>query len=350
MARIATSGSLARLNRELTIGGGGLAGLSLGSALRQRGVPVTIVEAGRYPRHRVCGEFISGVSSGTLETLGIARLFDDARRPRSLAWQQGDTILHHTNVPEGSLAISRYVLDARLVRHFENLGGVVRTHERATTKPSEGFVWTAGRRPCRGNWIGLKAHVKGLTLAADLEMHACDNGYAGIIEVEQGWANVCGLFRIDPSIRARATDWLPAYLEAGGNIRLAARLRRCEWRAGSFTAVAGFELGRQRVSPGLLAIGDAESMIAPFTGNGMAMAFQAAEVAVEPLAAWSRGECYWQTAQSTVRGALRKRFRRRLAVAECLHPFLIGARGHAVLQSLAAARVLPFNTMLALVR
>ena len=31
-------------------------------------------------------------------------------------------------------------------------------------------------------------------------------------------------------------------------------------------------------------------MIPPVTGNGMSMAFESAELAVAPLAAWSRGE------------------------------------------------------------
>ncbi|HZI32692.1 MAG TPA: NAD(P)-binding protein, partial [Candidatus Binatia bacterium] len=46
--------------KSITIVGGGLAGLTLGIGLRRRDVPVTILEAGEYPRHRVCGEFISG--------------------------------------------------------------------------------------------------------------------------------------------------------------------------------------------------------------------------------------------------------------------------------------------------
>ena len=49
--------------REIEIVGGGLSGLSLGIYLRRRGVPVRILEAGAYPRHKVCGEFVCGVSN-----------------------------------------------------------------------------------------------------------------------------------------------------------------------------------------------------------------------------------------------------------------------------------------------
>jgi 2-polyprenyl-6-methoxyphenol hydroxylase-like FAD-dependent oxidoreductase len=60
------------LNRPITIVGGGLAGLTLGIGLRQRDVPVTLYEAGHYPRHRVCGEFISGRGQQSLVRLGLA--------------------------------------------------------------------------------------------------------------------------------------------------------------------------------------------------------------------------------------------------------------------------------------
>ena len=54
--------------------GGGLAGLTLGIGLRNRGVPVTISEAGEYPRHRVCGEFISGRGVEVLQRLQLTDL------------------------------------------------------------------------------------------------------------------------------------------------------------------------------------------------------------------------------------------------------------------------------------
>ena len=66
--------------KEVRVAGGGLAGLAVAAGLRRQGVPVVVDEAGSYPRHRVCGEFVSGVSGETLERLGIGRVFDDAQR------------------------------------------------------------------------------------------------------------------------------------------------------------------------------------------------------------------------------------------------------------------------------
>ncbi len=350
MARGETRGSLADLKREITIIGGGLAGLSLASALSRHGMPVTVMEAGNYPRHRVCGEFISGTTAETLSRLGIAGLFQDAILHRSLAWHERGRLILRDRFSLPALGISRHCLDERLRRHAESLGVTIKTGMRTRPEPREGLVWTAGRRPKNGSWIGLKAHVRGLPVSADLEMHTGTNGYAGLAGVEDGWINVCGLFRIDRTLEATGSSLLPAYLEAGGNGRLAEALRQCEWRENSFSAVAGFDLGRQAAVPGLLALGDAESMIPPFTGNGMSMAFQAAELATDPLAGWSQGGLSWQAAANGIHHALLRKFRLRLAVAGVMHSILLKPGGRSLLQSLATARLLPLHPLLALVR
>jgi menaquinone-9 beta-reductase len=350
MAWRETRDRMAGLNQEICIAGGGLAGLSLGVALRRSDVPVRILEAGEYPRHRVCGEFISGVSDETLVRLGIAEHFSDALKHRSLGWYDRGKLIHEDHFKQAAFGISRYLLDARLVKQFRDLGGVLETRSRARPEAGIGKVWAAGRRPCRGRWIGLKAHLRNLPQTADLEMHAGANGYVGLAGVEGGWTNVCGLFRLDRSQPGKGESLLPAYLEAGGNVTLAASIRAAEWKAGSFSAVAGFELGPQVPLPGLLMLGDAESMIPPFTGNGMSMAFQAAECALDPLTAWSRGEIAWEKAAQDVRGAVKRRFARRMTVAQALHPILLAASGRALLGKLAARHLLPFQPMLSLIR
>jgi glycine/D-amino acid oxidase-like deaminating enzyme len=72
------------MERVVTIVGGGLSGLSLGIGLQRKGISVILHEAGIYPRHRVCGEFICGTSPGTLRALGIRSL--RRIKHRSTAW------------------------------------------------------------------------------------------------------------------------------------------------------------------------------------------------------------------------------------------------------------------------
>ena len=84
-------------SRPITIVGGGLAGLTLGIGLRQRGIPATVYEAGRYPRHRVCGEFISGNGPAVLRRLALDKLFEDAGaiQTDSAAFFSGANLLRH---------------------------------------------------------------------------------------------------------------------------------------------------------------------------------------------------------------------------------------------------------------
>jgi 2-polyprenyl-6-methoxyphenol hydroxylase-like FAD-dependent oxidoreductase len=311
------------LSETITITGGGLTGLSLAIALRKNGVAVALHEAGSYPRHRVCGEFISGVSRETLETLGIAETLADAQHHRSVTWFSGDTLLRENTLPTTALALSRHLLDDRLQKLATALGVEIHTGSRRKMSPhTPGEVWTAGRKPSKGGWIGLKAHIRGISTTAHLEMHSGPRGYLGITPVEDGWHNACGLFRIDKSITARHADLLPAYLTANGNTALASRIAAAEWREGSFSAVAGFALGLQKPTPGLLSLGDSHAIIPPFTGNGMTMAFQSAETALPHLLAYATGSNSWLASCDLIEKALHTRFHKRLTSAKLLHPLL----------------------------
>ena len=56
---------------DVTITGGGLAGLALSIQLGKAGYRVAVFEKETYPFHKVCGEYISLESWNFLEDLGL---------------------------------------------------------------------------------------------------------------------------------------------------------------------------------------------------------------------------------------------------------------------------------------
>ena len=335
--------------RPIEIIGGGLAGLSLGLSLRRSGVPVTILEAGRYPRHRVCGEFITGLAPKTTARLELAPFLADALSHREVAWflDGGTKPARVQRLPSPALGLGRYALDARLAAAFVEAGGELRTDIRVTDLASRaGRVFATGRRRGRSPWLGLKIHARSLELVRDLELHLGAHAYVGLSRVEDGAVNVCGLFR-RRDLCAKGANLLLAYLQACGLSTLAARLAAAEFDADSFCAVAAVSFDRRVPPADRVCLGDACAMIPPFTGNGMAMAFQSAEAALDPLLAFARGELAWPEVCSQIHGALSRCFRLRLASANALHPFLLEPPRQRVLTALNHAHLLPLRPLYA---
>lgn len=333
--------------QPITIVGGGLAGLSLGIALRQAGVPTHILEAGAYPRHRVCGEFITGLDDATIDKLQIGPAFNEAGSHQHVTYFLRGYAIRQQTLPAPARAISRYVLDARLAELFTAGGGQLSTQTRFTAPVDKpGWVQTNGRkRAGRSPWIGLKAHVRNLQTTDELELHLGDNAYVGVSAVEDGWINVCGVFRREPSLVFDRDEALPAYLRHSGLSLLAERLAAAEVRPSSRSAVAGFAFDRRVTEEDGAQLGDACAMIPPFTGNGMAMAFTSAALALDPLLAWSRNECSWNETLSGIRSSLARTFKLRLSSAAVLHPFLLKRTGQRCLETVARAGLLPLRPL-----
>lgn len=309
--------------KSIHIVGGGLAGLTLGIALRKRGIPVTIFEAGNYPRHRVCGEFISGRGLNVLGALGLKQKFLDAGavRGESAAFFLERRGTPPRRLPAPALCLQRFVMDRLLADEFQQLGGELRAGQRWLNNFGEGIVRASGRlvRPIVNGrrWFGLKAHAKNVPLTADLEMHLGRNGYVGLCRLGDGEVNVCGLFH------RQAGDDLPqngfALLRGQPGTALNERLARAEFDENSFCSVAGLSLKPQRAADKAdCCIGDALTMIPPVTGDGMSLAFESAQLAAEPLIAFSRGETPWQPARQTIARLCDRAFSRRLAWAKWL--------------------------------
>jgi 2-polyprenyl-6-methoxyphenol hydroxylase-like FAD-dependent oxidoreductase len=321
--------------KPITIIGGGLAGLTLGIALRREDVPIMIWEAGDYPRHRVCGEFISGQGLQTLDRMGLLANLSGARAASSAAFFSHANRIFQRALPQKAVCVSRFNLDALLAATFCRDGGELRVNSRYRGPlHGEGIVQATGRRAqAQTNgfqWYGLKGHAKNVALEADLEVHLRADGYVGLCSLADGRVNVCGLFRREPRDKALP----PLERLTRSDSLLGTRLQHASWDHESVCAVAGLP-PYPELSNGCC-VGDALAMPAPLTGNGMSMAFEAAELAAEPLVEFARGSVDWNSAILRIRTAQRDRFEARLKWSAFLHKFLFSGPGELLAPTMGA--------------
>ncbi len=249
----------------VTVVGAGPAGCSAALAALGEGSAVTLYEKSRFPRHKVCGEFLSAEIASVIESLHLGPAFLAARPARLTG-----AVLHsggrekRFRFPEPAYSLSRYALDQLLMEECLRRGADVK----AETKQAglgERTVIAHGRQmpaPKGGRLFGFKAHFRGPVDDA-VEMFFFKGGYAGVSPVEDGAVNVCGLA---PEEMLRELDFHPEGLFPED---LRARLHSLEqsfdWlMAGPLVFHHKFESQSD-----VYLAGDAMGFVDPFTGSGI---------------------------------------------------------------------------------
>lgn len=312
---------------DIVVVGAGLAGSAVAAGLARLGRDVLLIERDQFPRHKVCGEFLSPESQASLYALGLypaaAGLGPVPIHAARFVSPRGVAL--PIRLPATAWGLSRFALDAALAAAASKAGAELRngTTVSALRREAGGYsldlrtpqgqeriqaraaILACGRQILPGlrsapavkqaarhsslithhsESVGVKCHYAGLEMPAQVEIYLFDGGYAGLNNVEGGRANLCLLVTREAFRRAGAnvTDMIAAAAQA--NPALGRRLNGARALPESACAVGGVDTQRPALPwDGVARLGDAATMIPPLCGDGMAMALRAAELCV-PLA------------------------------------------------------------------
>jgi len=309
-------------NFDVIIAGAGPAGSSAAIHLARRGLRVLLVEQKKFPRPKLCGEFISPECRQHFEKLGVAAAMSGAG-PSMIS----ETVFysargHHISIPSrwfgepAALGLSRAVMDDVLLRRAQDCGVSVLEgasisepliKDRAVTGVKlklEGSehdfrapvtIDATGRariltrklaqRRSKPKLVAFKVHLRNTRVAPNAcEIYFYPDGYGGLSTIEGNVSNLCFITSAE-QVKLHHSDPETVMREAVmKNERAAYTLKKAtpesEWLSASWES-----FGRQRPSPakGLLAIGDSAAFIDPFTGSGMLMAFESGELASDVI-------------------------------------------------------------------
>lgn len=286
--------------------GGGLAGLTSAIDLAQKGIQVTVIEKETYPKHKVCGEYISNEVLPYLEhlNLNIDQLQPVKIENFQISTSNGKRI--HSHLPLGGFGVSRFALDNYLWNEAGKLGVKLITDqvtdvffedETFTITTSEhgkltsDFVIGAyGKRSGldrslkrgfsnkKSPWLAVKAHYKADFQEDLVSLHNFKGGYCGLSKVENGNVNACYLVSYESFKQYKKIEDFQEHVMYE-NPNLANFFQNAEITFDKPIAISqiNFEYKKPVVNH-IFMCGDAAGLIHPLCGNGMAMAIQSAQM------------------------------------------------------------------------
>lgn len=330
--------------RDAAVLGAGIAGSSLAKALADRGWDTVLIDRRQFPRHKVCGEFLSPESLSMLNSLGLRTAVESLQpsvinRTR-LIFSHGEAI--ELPLPGSALGVSRYALDTALHEAAIRSGVQVETGTTATSvhAHAKGYgietrqeggrhtvrartviaAWGANlrsglpghnaSRASRNTYVGVKTHYSGIDMGPVVELYFFSGGYLGISPIEGGRVNVAALLKREAFHSSEKTVLGILDAAARRNPKLYAKLRDAVPVPGTQAAVAPVDVYRRRpVWEQLPHVGDAAQMIPPLCGDGMSMALRSAQRCAPLADRYLRGEISLAQWESAYTKSIRNEFK-----------------------------------------
>jgi flavin-dependent dehydrogenase len=312
---------------------------------------VLVIEKDEYPRHKVCGEYISMESRPFLERLGLP--VRDMQLPvidQLLVTDVKGKELRAALKP-GGFGISRYALDAALAKIFTDAGGVLLTKTKADQvtfesgsftvhaaqqqftakiaagawgkrsnmdiKQQRGFI--LAQKQSLNNYIGIKYHIRYNWPQQQIALHNFENGYCGISNVEEGKTCLCYLTTAANLQRSGNDIQQMERTILMQNPQLEEIFSKAEflWPQPQVISQISFQR-KEQVLDHVLLLGDAAGLITPLCGNGMSMAFHASKLAFEAVNGFLAGRYSRAYMEDAYAAEWKKRFSTRLKAGRML--------------------------------
>ena len=298
---------------DLIVIGGGPAGSAAAITAARSGARVLLLERGRFPRQKVCGEFVSAESLGLLNCLLDAGqrflLADAVQITRTRVFLDGQVL--QAPVAPAAASIARLDLDDALWSSAQASGAETRqlvavqgVHGsgpfgvstsagdfEATIVVNASGRWSnlnpAPPKNVLPRWIGVKAHFEEASPQASVDLYFFDGGYCGVQPVDlkagqgDGRINACAM------VRADVASTLPEVFQQ--HPQLFERSRQWQ-QVGDPVSTSPLAFHRPRPEhDGLLMAGDAACFVDPFVGDGISLALRSGSLAAECIVPFFRG-------------------------------------------------------------
>lgn len=338
-----------KTNTNVLIIGGGLAGLASAIHLSGQGMQVTLIEKSGYPRHKVCGEYISNEILPYLTWLGAAVATLKPTTISNFEFTTSNGRIAKAKLPLGGFGISRYTLDHFLYEKAiangckiiqETVTDIAFDQEVFSVRtPSQTFtskivLGAYGKRSNidqvlardfihkKSSWLAVKAHYSGDFPDDLVALHNFSGGYCGISKVENNSINICYLadyatFKKYKNIEAYQRKVLYK------NKRLKSILESSALLFEKPITISQISFDpKQPVENHILMIGDTAGLIHPLCGNGMAMALHSAKIAAELVLDFQNGAISREVLERTYTQRWKANFGRRLFMGRVLAKIL----------------------------
>jgi len=295
------------LQFDVIIIGGGLAGLTSAIDLAQNNFRVLLIEKNSYPKHKVCGEYVSNEVLPYLEALGFNPFEFGAKRITNFELTTHNNKTIQAELPLGGFGISRYQMDFQLYQLAlrqevsvleDTVVDVVFKNDvfQVHTKSGQRFTSkiTMGAFGKRSNldltfqrafitkkspYLGVKIHMSGNFPENKVALHNFQGGYCGVSKVENDHINLCYITNYEAFKRYKDIDAFQNEV-IFKNLALKELFQNSniEFDKPLTISQISFET-KNPIENHMIMCGDSAGMIHPLCGNGMAMAIRSAQLA-----------------------------------------------------------------------